>query len=105
LLEVANEVLEARNEALLKLIVHSIFYLKLACNRRPKVEDNLANQTPEMLHSVDEAAGILRRSHWWVRWLIRHGRLRPTRVGRRLFVSSTELLRALGKERAKKRRR
>jgi hypothetical protein len=54
------------------------------------------------LHSVDQAAGILGRSHWTVRWRIQHGLMHPVRIGRRLFLSSTELLRVLGEERARK---
>ena len=66
------------------------------------MEDSRAIEDMRTLHSVDEAADILGRSHWTVRWRIRHGLMQPVHIGKRLFLSSTELLRVLGKERAKK---
>jgi len=43
------------------------------------------------LMSVNEAAGRLRISPWTVRALIRAGKLRPVRLGRRVLLPESEL--------------
>jgi hypothetical protein len=65
------------------------------------VKDNVATETLGTLHSVDQAADILCRSHWTVRWRARHGLMNPVRLGRRLFFQTEELLRVLEEERKK----
>lgn len=43
------------------------------------------------LKSIEEAAGLLRVSPWTVRAWIRHKKLRPVRLGRRVLLSEEEL--------------
>lgn len=62
------------------------------------MDDNSTTESLGPLHSVDEA-GL---SHWTVRWRIRHGHLKPVRVGRRLMLFSRELLRVLAEEHKRK---
>ena len=59
------------------------------------MEDDSATKTSGTLHSIDQTAALLGKSHWCVRWRIRHGLIQPVRVGRRLFIESRELLRVL----------
>lgn len=53
----------------------------------------------EKLLSLDEAAAILRRSHWTLRRDIERGRLSGLRIGKKLFVEASELHRVLTESR------
>jgi excisionase family DNA binding protein len=53
----------------------------------------------EKLLSLDEAAAILRRSHWTLRRDIKQGRLSGLRIGKKLFVEASELHRVLTESR------
>ncbi len=53
----------------------------------------------ERLLSIDEAAGVLRRSHWTLRNDIKTGRLRCLRVGRKILIKASELQRILAESR------
>jgi len=53
----------------------------------------------EKLLSLDEAAAILRRSHWTLRRDIKHGRMSGLRIGKKLFVEASELHRVLTESR------
>lgn len=48
---------------------------------------------------VEEAARILGRSHWSLRYDVRIGRLRPVRFGGRLFFERSELVRMIERAR------
>jgi len=43
------------------------------------------------VYSVDEAAEVLRLSHWTIRAWIKSGKLRSSRVGVRRVIRETEL--------------
>jgi excisionase family DNA binding protein len=47
------------------------------------------------VYSVDEAANVLRVSHWTVRQWIKDGRLPSARVGRRVVIRESELQRLI----------
>jgi excisionase family DNA binding protein len=49
---------------------------------------------------VKEAAASLGISHWSIRKLIRHGRLRAVRIGRRVLIEPSELHRLIERGRA-----
>jgi excisionase family DNA binding protein len=47
----------------------------------------------EQLFNVEDSARILAISPWTIRALLRRGKLRPIRIGRRVCVSENELRR------------
>lgn len=49
----------------------------------------------ERLLNLEEAAVVLRRSHWTLRGDIKSGRLRCLRIGRKIFIEARELQRIL----------
>jgi hypothetical protein len=55
------------------------------------------------LHDVNQSARILGRSHWWLRELVKRGRVGFIRVGgqRRLMFPASELLRLLANQKSK----
>lgn len=63
--------------------------------------DNAQGEGSGTLHSIERSADILRKSHWTLRWRVKHGYMQPVRLGRRLFFESRELLRVLEEERRK----
>ncbi len=52
---------------------------------------NKVTATVEPLITLDEAARILRRSHWTLREDFKAGRMLCVRIGRKLMVESNEL--------------
>ena len=65
------------------------------------MEDSTRDENSRTLHSIEASADILQKSHWTLRWRIKHGNMRPVRVGRRLFFETAELLRVLETQRRK----
>lgn len=53
-----------------------------------------------LLHSVRETSAMFGISHWTVRKHIHDGKIRPTRIGRRVMVSQDEIERILAEGRA-----
>jgi excisionase family DNA binding protein len=49
----------------------------------------------ERLYSVDEAAELVRVSHWTIRTWIRTGKLRGSKFGKRRVIRESELQRVL----------
>lgn len=52
-----------------------------------------STRTLEPLLSLDEAARIIRRTHWSMRKYIAEGRIRGVRIGRDLLIEPSELRR------------
>jgi excisionase family DNA binding protein len=49
----------------------------------------------EPLKSIEEAAEIWGVSPWTVRAYVRQGKIRPVRIGRRVLIEATEVLRLI----------
>jgi hypothetical protein len=56
---------------------------------------NTMTSVLEPLVTLDEAARILRRSHWTLREDFKAGRMLCVRIGRKLMVESNELRRII----------
>jgi excisionase family DNA binding protein len=56
---------------------------------------------PERLLDIDEAAELLRRSHWTIRKDLRSGVIRSVRLGRRILFEPRELRRVVAAARKK----
>jgi len=59
------------------------------------------NQEPQIepLKDIQEAAEILRRSHWTIRRDVRAGKIRCIRLGRRILFEPAELRRLIAQSR------
>lgn len=59
------------------------------------MEDSTHDEDSGTLHPIEQVAGITQKSHWTIRWRVKHGHMRAIRKGKRLYFSTAELLRVL----------
>jgi excisionase family DNA binding protein len=50
---------------------------------------------PDRLLTLEEAAAVLRRSHWTLRLDVKAGRVHTVRLGRRILIRESEIHRVL----------
>ena len=61
---------------------------------------HFAEESMEKLRSIEEAAQTLAVSPWTIRAYVRKGKIRPVRIGRRVLIEPSEIVRIIEEGRA-----
>ena len=67
----------------------------IGCQAKNEVPVGRRRNQLEKLYSVDEAAELLRLSHWTIRGYLKTGKLRGARIGDRRLIRESELQRLI----------